>query len=255
MDAANLIGLYKEEIRGKNPTKTVLDRMRGITEAKFIITPKLIFIFGGMMIIFLIGGYFWYQISGFAAAPELNLTEPTKEDITTKSDEITISGTTDSGTALAINGQAIKIDLEGIFSEVIKLKSGVNQILISAKNKIGKETIKTIKVLSKAPAAPKTVLGEKDTKSLIVILEIGPSPAWISIDVDGKNIYKGLMLARTSQEFVAQKEIVLITGNGGSTKVYLNGNDLGVLGKEGEFISDKKYDLRTLSEIKKGQND
>lgn len=131
MDGNNLIGLYKEETSGKEYKNTIFDRMKGITEAKFIITPKLIFIFFGIMIIFLIGGYFWYQVSGFAAAPELNLTKPGKEDITTNSDEIIVSGTTDPGTLLSINNQAITIDLEGNFSEIIKLKSGVNFAKIS----------------------------------------------------------------------------------------------------------------------------
>ncbi len=255
MDAVNLIGLYKEETKGKDHKNAILDRMRGITEAKFIITPKLIFVFFGIIIIFLIGGYFWYQVSGFAAAPELELSKPAKEDITTKSDEITIAGATDPGTSLTINNQAIKIDLEGKFSEIVKLKSGVNQIVVSAKNKIGKEITKTIKVLSSAPEAKTKILGKKNSKSVNLILEIAPDPAWISIHVDGKNIYKGIILANTSQEFIAKKEIILTTGNGGSTHVYLNGNDLGLLGEEGQLIKDQKYTLETLSQIKKGENE
>jgi len=251
MDGDNLIGLYKEETRGKKQKDTIFDRMKDVTEAKFIITPRLIFIFFGIMIIFLIGGYFWYQVSGFAAAPNLSLTKPTEEDITTKSNEIVISGTTDPGTILTINDQAITIDLEGNFNEVIKLKSGVNQIVVSATNKIGKEVVKTIKVLSKAETPKKHILGEKDSTSIVLILEIAPNPAWISIDIDDKNIYKGIILAKSSQEFIAKKEIVLTSGNAGSTHVYLNGNDLGFLGEEGELIKDIKYDLSTLNKIKK----
>lgn len=252
MDGVKLVNLYQEEIRGTKDQKTVLDRMRGITEAKFIITPKIIFIFFGLLAVFLIGGYFWYQVSGFAAAPELSLAKPTKEDFTTKSDEIAVAGTTDPGTTLTINDQPIKIDLDGNFSENIKLKSGVNQIVIVAKNKIGKQVTKTIKVLSKAPETQKQILGSKNSKLLNFIVEIGPNPAWISIDIDGKNIYQGIILANTSQEFVAKKEIILTTGNAGSTHVYLNGNDLGVVGDEGQYIENQKYNL---SQIKKGAND
>jgi len=61
------------------------------------------------------------------------------------------------------------------------------------------------------------------------------------------------MLSDTSQEFVAKKEIVINSGNAGSTHVYLNGNDLGVLGKKGELIKNKKYNLSILAEIEKGE--
>jgi transcriptional regulator with XRE-family HTH domain len=252
MDEARLIGLYLTEIRGK-PRHLSLDVMKGISEARFVITPKMIFIFLGIAAFLLLGGYLWYQISGFAAAPTLKIAKPVKEDLIVKTDHLIIAGTTDPGTNLTINGQVVPIDLNGQFFEDIKLKNGLNQITLIAANKIGKEISKTIKALAKIPDKNSKIAGTKNKLPLFLIIEIGPSSSWVSIDVDGKRLYQGIMVADTSQEFVAQKEIILTSGNAGSTKVNLNGHDLGILGEEGKMIENVKYDQNTLTSLKKGE--
>ena len=253
MDEARLIGLYLTETQGKDRKKTPLDIMKGLPQARFIITPKWIFVFFTILSVFIIGGYIWYQISGFAAAPTLNIDKPAKEDLIVKTDQINVSGVTDPGSNLTINGQAIPVDLNGRFSEVVKLKEGLNQIVISAANRIGKEVTKNIKILAKIPSKNLNVAGAKNKLPLFLILKVGPSSSWVSIDIDGRTIYKGVMVANTSQEFVAQKEIVLSAGNAGSTQVYLNGNDLGALGEEGKNVAEIKYNIDTLKLIEKGE--
>lgn len=253
MDSDKLIALYRAESNLTESNNSILDRMKGIREAKFVLTPKWLFVFFGVIVIFVIAGYLWYQVSGFAAAPALQLKKPTEEDFTTKQDQVIVEGSTDVGAMVDINEQPITTDLEGNFSERIKLKDGINQIIVTARNKIGREKSLAIKILAKIPQAKKSVLGVKKNQALILIINVKSDPAWISVDVDEKNIYKGIMLADTSQEFVAKKEIVINSGNAGSTYVYLNGNNLGVLGKKGELIKNKKYDLSILAEIKKGE--
>lgn len=248
MDETKLIDLYLTETKGK-AKKLSLDVMKGLSEAKFIITPKMIFTFLGILTVFIIGGYFWYQIAGFAAAPTLTIEKPAEEDLIIKSDQILVAGTTDPGTNLTINDQSISVDLNGHFSEVVQLKDGLNQINLVVANRIGKEVSKMIKVLVKSPAKNLKIAGAKNNLPLYLIVKVSPSSAWLSIEIDGKNIYQGVMLANTSQEFVAKKKIIITSGNAGSTHVYLNSNDLGVLGEEGKLVKDIQYNLATLTNI------
>lgn len=93
-------------------------------------------------------GYIWFQVKSFAAAPELELKNPSSE-IVVSLDNIKIEGKTDKDAALFINNQVVPVDAEGYFKQDIKLTSGLNVIEITARNKAEKETKKTIQILAK----------------------------------------------------------------------------------------------------------
>ena len=76
-----------------------------------------------------------------------------------------------------------------------------------------------------------------ETKIEVVI---GPSPAWIEVEADGKSIFSGLVLPGATQAFTGKQQIKLKTGNAGSTRVLLHGVDQGLLGDEGEVV-EKTY--------------
>jgi len=115
---------------------------------KFFITPELVIsvCVGGLVVCLL--GYIWFQVKSFAAAPPLEIKNQDAE-IVVSIDNLNISGATDPGATLTINGEAVSISADGNFSEDIQLVKGINKIEIIAKNKTNKETKKTIQVLSK----------------------------------------------------------------------------------------------------------
>ena len=62
---------------------------------------------------------------------------------------------------------------------------------------------------------------------------------WLVVEADGKEIFRGTMLAGTSQTFSAADVLTLATGNAGATRVVLTNavvqnKDLGLLGAPGE---------------------
>ena len=239
IDARNIIQQYQKEkeVIGIPKPKKLTPALREIKNP-FLITPKLLLLILGIIIVLGIGGYLSWQVSGFAAAPKLEIIQPPEENLTLESDTLTIEGRADPGAEVKINDQLIALDLDGNFKKQIKLKEGLNSIKIVAKNRIGKQSQKQINALAKIGEITAPTIAK--ITGLKLVIQVGPGSSWVSVDLDGKNVYKGVMLAKTSQEFTAEKEIILSTGNAGSTRVFLNDKDLGLLGAEGEK-KDTKY--------------
>jgi len=60
--------------------------------------------------------------------------------------------------------------------------------------------------------------------------------AWLSVKVDGVEVFAGLMVPGASKEFVGQQVVEVATGNGLGTRVIWNGRDQGTLGEIGEVV-------------------
>lgn len=114
---------------------------------KFVFTPQTIV--SAVVILITIGiiSYIWLQVTSFAAAPQLELKNPSQQ-IMVSSETVSIEGNTDPTVELLINNQSVALDANGHFQEDVQLVNGMNNIEIKAKNKAGKETVKTIQVLA-----------------------------------------------------------------------------------------------------------
>jgi cytoskeleton protein RodZ len=88
---------------------------------------------------------------------------------------------------------------------------------------------------SSTPAARRTAtpLGPADgTKSLALVLS---APSWLRVTVDGSVSMEGTFPAGTSKTFHGEKALVRI-GNAGGVEVYVDGRDVGKLGKSGDVV-------------------
>jgi len=61
--------------------------------------------------------------------------------------EVKLRGKADPVSQVEINGEAISLDREGNFAQTVRVSPGVSRILISAKNRFGKEQDITITVV------------------------------------------------------------------------------------------------------------
>ncbi len=104
----------------------------------FILTPKKLTIFFGGLLLVLLIAYLWYQFNFLVGPP--NLAIDPKEDMIVKQGLVMITGKTDNGVNLAINGESIFVSPNGDFSKNIQLANGVNIIEIKAVNNFGKST-------------------------------------------------------------------------------------------------------------------
>ncbi|MDP3741061.1 MAG: DUF4115 domain-containing protein [bacterium] len=211
---------------------------------KFIFSPKTLWI--GCLIFLGVASisYLYFQVSSLKRPPHLDVASP-HENLTVNSAVLVVEGKTESGSNVYLNNQAIVVDAHGEFRENLSLAPGSNVLTIKATNRFGQSSEVTRQIIYQekeiAGTATGTALILPEVRKLIFQVVIGDQAAWIEIEVDGQAQYTGTMLAGSSQSAVAQEKVVLTTGNAGTTKVILNGKDLGILGKEGETIRDIEF--------------
>jgi cytoskeletal protein RodZ len=222
-----------EFISSKNAQKASTDS--NLRKPIFVLTPARIASFVIGLLILGFGSYLWYEVSGFTASPEIVLDSPRTSKTEVAASSIIVEGRTDPGATLTLNQQYLGTDTEGKFKEEVWLKDGANVLEFASKNKLGRESTKTITVIAKAPDFSDTkTLGLQDGAGLSLILEAGPNPTWVTITADDKKVFRGVMLTKTKQQFYAFKTLVIDTTNAGSLKLKLNGKNLGKAGPEGE---------------------
>lgn len=147
---------YKQEkgIVKKLPKAKEFRASRELSELGFAMTPRTIVIILVSVAALCLFGYIGWQVKRFSSPPPIEIVAP-ESDVTDK-DYVMVEGYTAEAAEVEINGQKISVDTGGLFSQKIGLKRGVNSIEIKAKNRIGKETIKVLKIFADfaVPANP-----------------------------------------------------------------------------------------------------
>ncbi len=90
-------------------------------------------------VLILIAGFLAFQYRDAFIPPPLSLTSPRQTVI--RSTEITVSGKTDSNAVVLINGQVVTVDENGQFQKQIAVFPGKTMIVVTARNRFGKETV------------------------------------------------------------------------------------------------------------------
>ncbi len=90
--------------------------------------------------------YLVWQFRNFSRNPSLSIAEPAN-DITVSEEKIAFSGTADQESVLMINGQEVFVDEEGTFQEYIYLQNGLNTITVVVRDRQGRESSLTRKIL------------------------------------------------------------------------------------------------------------
>ena len=219
-----------------------------LTMPRFILSPKTLTILGVAVLGFLSLAYLYFQISSLSRPPYLAVSSPATDGIV-QSGLLVVSGSTEPGAEVYLNGQPIVVDVNGNFRENLSLGRGTNMLTIRAVNKFGRETVvaRQLVLLEKAIAGSFTdATGSGDVATsnapfVTVEVKIGPTASWISLESDGQEIYEGTMLAGATKKITAREMIRLTTKNAGSTRVLVNGKDFGKLGKDDETIKDIEF--------------
>lgn len=118
----------------------------------YIVTPRILIpVLTGLFVLFIFG-YIMFQVYGFAAAPELQISSPSNNSIV-EEDKVEVRGITDQAANIYINNQKISVSSDGKFVADIKLTKGVNVIEIKSKNKAEREKVLTYTVEYKPKTA------------------------------------------------------------------------------------------------------
>ncbi|MCX6811461.1 MAG: helix-turn-helix domain-containing protein [Candidatus Berkelbacteria bacterium] len=148
LDAKKIHKAFKDEHQAhKNIQRRVIENPKELKVNRVYLTPRMIIIGIVVIIALALGGYLWFQVSGFAAAPQLKISEPASQEVKTTDDKIQISGTTDTDSSVTLNNQPIPVSTSGQFEQNVSLSRGVNVFEIVSTNNVGKKTTKILQVM------------------------------------------------------------------------------------------------------------
>jgi len=137
IDENEIIQMYQQDVQSveMSPNKNIIKPQK---TSRFVLTPRKLAIFFGVLLLVLLSVYLWYQFRFLVGPP--NLVVDLKEDLVVRQESLTIKGKTDNGVGLTINGESVYIAPSGDFSKDVQLASGINIIEIKAINNFGKST-------------------------------------------------------------------------------------------------------------------
>lgn len=248
-DTAAILRLYAQQryeyetSHNLGPTKRRAT-LKPIDHQTFALTPKSLLVIVATVFVLIIVGYVAWQFSKLSAPPIINLSNQQRSDVTTS--YVIVSGEVDSGSDVFINDSPILTTPEGSFSDKVLLSNGINQIKVSARNKFGKESTKTIIVnarIGELKTLSPTDVSKNPLDGVEMQVSIADQATYIVVRADNREVFKGTMLPGTKQLFQAKESIKLTTGNAGSTTLRISNKlvadkQIGPLGSEGETKQD-----------------
>jgi cytoskeletal protein RodZ len=134
-----LVAKFLQEATGEQTENNPFSQ-KILKKNKFLIFPKIIrnLLLGlGVLICFL---YLIFYFKKIVLPPDLTISQPEK-NLMIKESSILVAGKTEKEAEVKINGELILNNNNGVFSQTVNLKKGVNTLTISAKKKYSQENI------------------------------------------------------------------------------------------------------------------
>jgi cytoskeletal protein RodZ len=235
-------GIRRNIVREENNEEAVMP----ISFSRFLITPKILAISTSILVGLAITFYFYREVSSFISEPYLLIASPVNGQVI-DGNEVIVSGELEKGSEVRINDQPTVVNEAGKFSEKVMILPGMNTITVCAKNKLKKETVKTINVQSNFEnnTADNTGMLEDNNKSkngngekIKLEILIVTAPTWVSVKSDDSVVFSGIIEPDSSKEFEAVSKFSVESDKGNNTLVKLNGEDKGRLSEKSEIIKD-----------------
>jgi cytoskeletal protein RodZ len=239
-----LIEQYKKE-RGIHDQLNRTPVYKSYKEPKLTITPKTITLAAVVLFILFVLGYLIFQVNALNRPPFIKIAEPADGARITSS-SLLVQGQTTPGTNLRINEQQVFVDSEGNFKQPVSISPGEKILKFVATNNFGKESTKQIVIYGDFQTQEE-VDGEKDKAPLELIIEINPNSTWLVVKVDDEAPKNETFIAGSSKTYAAKSQILISTGDAGSTKITFNGHNLGKLGRDGEVLRDIPFTVDSIN--------
>jgi hypothetical protein len=222
----------KDPLRPKGSVASTLPQV--------VITPRTFTVVVVAFLVLASLSYLVWQIRSVQAPPALEVLYP-EDGAKMQTRSVLLRGKTEPGSRVFVNGQEIMVEESGAFSEVLNLSDGVNNLAIRSENKFHRATEEGRMVIAEIVQQPATTTPELEQNLISLTVGVGPENTWITARADNQVVQDGMVEAGQSLKLVADKELILTTGNAGSTHLVYNGRDLGILGKAGEVLSNIKF--------------
>lgn len=188
---------------------------------------RLIGVGASVLAVLALSGYVAHQVGSFSSAPALTLEEPSG-DVQVNHRTIIVRGRADVGSTVSINNQAVLTDESGSFQADYELSPGQNFITVVAQKKNGKSA--RISHTVTADFAD-TAVAQPERGFLAVVS--AAERTWVRVKLDGQVAFEGTVEPQADRSFSGQQDIRIQTGNAGATRIAINGQDQGPVGREG----------------------
>ena len=229
----DLIEQYKKERNiAKQITGSKVSAVMRLTNfwKNFVFTPKvLVFATATIFVVFTLIYLFW-QVSSINRTPQLSISQPTDQQAISAL-SVKVTGQTDPGVNVQVNGQEVFVDNQGKFNVNISLAPGPEEIKILAKNRFGKEVLKTVKVFVNIEDVK--IQANKLNLKLNFLGKVT-----ITYSQDGGKTQSQEFKLGSDLEIQAKENIVLSASDGGLVNGELNGQALGILGKKDDILKE-----------------
>lgn len=140
LNTEKLLAIFRREFsEGKNPPRILESFSNPVDKKGFRITPSRVLVSVTLALVIIFFVYLWFQYRFLVGSPFLEVDQPA-DQFNAISSEIIISGRTDPEAKVSINNQEIQVEKNGQFSQQIKITDNVNNIVIIATSKSGKQT-------------------------------------------------------------------------------------------------------------------
>ncbi len=210
---------------------------------KFVITPKVLSIWAGLIFVAVTLGYIAWQVGTINKTPFLDIISPQDRQLISDS-FITVSGRTDPGSAVSINNKSVFVDAGGDFTEQIGIDNGPEQLVFIAANKFNKTVEKSLTVIGQDNSvvlASSTPVAATSTAAGVQLKLEFTGPVTLVFSVDNSVPQTLIFNAGDVKVLAGQDKITISTSNAGATKATYNGQYLGFLGKQGEKLTNVPF--------------
>ena len=194
---------------------------------ELVVTPKILSLIGGLLFIVVTVIYIVWQVLSINKTPGLDISSPSNNSVVMGS-SVDVRGHTDPSALVTVNNENVFVNDKGDFDIQVGLTPGPKTISITSSNRFGKSVSKNINVTSAALAGNNNALVLKINFSAAAIL---------TVMVDEQQPLTLNFNSGDSKTFTGQQKIILSTSDAGATIVYLNGQNLGALGKSREPLN------------------
>jgi len=213
---------------------------------RIIITPKLVSVAAGALFLCITIGYVVFQLILINSPPKLSVNQPSAGAVVNDS-TVMVSGQTEPGVELSINGQSVFVNSQGGFEARVGISPGQNELQFLARDKFDHEVTKKLSVISQAgpqvlgatdvsPQADPLSLNLRITRNITLTYIIDDSPQVIEE-----------VLAGTIKDLSAKNKIVLSVSDGSAVTVKLNNKSLGTLGKTHAAVNKVEFTQQSAS--------
>ena len=132
-------------LRRDYPPKKLRINPKPDISSKFTWSPKLTFAIGVSFLVLIVLGYLGIQYRKFSTPPDLMISSPKQNEITTQN-KIKVSGKTTTDAIVTVNNQPITLDQDGAFITEIEITKETKNLVFKAISRSGKVTEKNVSI-------------------------------------------------------------------------------------------------------------